>query len=137
MHKLKSLRKFPNVASAAITSEAWDDDSVGERDRLKPSPSTGTRNSACTPGCRVCFLAQEYGLTPREVTLIALICSRKSGRAINQILGIKTPTIRQHCTKIHEKIGTHSRLGIGLWAIRKGMVKSAVPPKSVVHIPDP
>jgi DNA-binding CsgD family transcriptional regulator len=74
----------------------------------------------------VCFLAEKYGLTPREVTLIALICSGKSGRAISQILGIGMPTIRQHCGRIHGKIGTHSRLAIGLWAIRKGMVKSAV-----------
>jgi DNA-binding CsgD family transcriptional regulator len=137
MYKSKSLHKFLNVAPAAITSEAWDDDSVGERDRLKPSPSTRTRSSACTPGCRVCCLTQKYGLTPREVTLIALICSGKSGRAISQILGIEMPTIRQHCRRIHEKIGTRSRLGIGLWAIRKGMVKSAVPPKSVARLPAP
>jgi DNA-binding CsgD family transcriptional regulator len=61
-----------------------------------------------------------------EVTLITLICSGKSGRAISQTLGIGIPTIRQHCGRIHGKIGTHSWLAIGLWAIRKGMVKSAV-----------
>jgi len=38
------------------------------------------------------------------------------------------PKIRQYCGRIHGKIGTRSRLGIGLWAIRKGMVKSAVQP---------
>jgi hypothetical protein len=32
---------------------------------------------------------------------------------------------------------THSRLAIGLWAIRKGMVKGAVSPKLVSRIPDP
>jgi DNA-binding CsgD family transcriptional regulator len=89
-----------------------------------------SRESVCRPGCRVCFLAQKYGLTPREVTLIALICSGKSGRAISQTLGIGMPTIRQHCGRIHSKIGTHSRLAIGLWAIRNGMVKSAVQPES-------
>ena len=81
----------------------------------------------------MCFLAQKYGLTPREVTLIALISSGKSGRAISQTLGIGMPTIRQYCGRIHGKIGTHSRLAIGLWAIRNGMVKSAVQPKS--HYP--
>jgi hypothetical protein len=60
---------------------------------------------------------------------IALICSGKSGRAISQILGIGMPTIRQHWGRIHGKIGTHSRLAIGLWAIRNGMVKSAVQSK--------
>jgi hypothetical protein len=88
MYKSKSRQSFLDVVPVAITSEVWDDDPVGERDRLEPSPSTRIRNPGCTPGCRVCFLAQEYGLTPREVTLIALICSDKSGRAISQILGI-------------------------------------------------
>jgi hypothetical protein len=40
------------------------------------------------------------------------------------------PKIRQYCGRIHGKIGTRSRLGIGLWAIRMGMVKSAVQPES-------
>ena len=65
-----------------------------------------------------------------KLPLIPLISSGKSGRAISQTLGIVMPTIRQHCGKIHGKIGTHSRLAIGLWAIRNGMVKSAVQPKS-------
>jgi len=88
------------------------------------------RASACPPGCRVCFLAERYGLTPREVTLIALISSGKSGRTISQTLGVAMPKIRQYCGRIHGKIGTRSRLGIGLWAIRMGMVKSAVQPES-------
>ena len=130
MYKSKSRQSVLDVVLAVIPSEVWDDDFVGERDRLELSPSTKTRNSACQLGCRVCFLAQRYGLTPREVTLIALISSGKSGRAISQTLGIRMPTIRQHCGRIHGKIGTHSRLAIGLWAIRNGMVKSALQPKS-------
>jgi DNA-binding CsgD family transcriptional regulator len=130
MYKSRSRQSFLDVVPAVIPSEVWDDDAVAERDRLELSPSTKTRNSACPPGCRVCFLAQKYGLTPREVTLIALICLGKSGRVISQILGIGMPTIRQHCGRIHGKIRTHSRLAIGLWAIRNGMVKSAVQPIS-------
>jgi hypothetical protein len=33
-------------------------------------------------------------------------------------------------------IGTHSRLAIGLWAKHKGMVKSAVEPKSDRRVQD-
>jgi DNA-binding CsgD family transcriptional regulator len=82
--------------------------------------------SACPRGCRVCFLARKYGLTTREVTVIALISSGQSGRAMSKTLGIGMPRIRKYCGIIHRKIGTRSRLAIGLWAIRKGMVKSAV-----------
>jgi DNA-binding CsgD family transcriptional regulator len=100
------------------------------------SPLTKTRESACPPRCRVCLLAQEYGLTPREVTLIALISSGQSSRAMSQTLGIGMPTIRKYCSIIHDKIGTHSRLAIGLWALHKGMVKSAVEPKSDRRVQD-
>jgi DNA-binding NarL/FixJ family response regulator len=126
MHTSKSLHRFLYVVPDATTSEVWDDDSVSNGDKLELFPLTMTGESACPPGCRVCFLAQQYGLTPREVALIALISSGKSGRAISQTLGIEMLTIRQYCSRIHGKIGTHSRLAIGLWAIRKGMVRSAV-----------
>jgi hypothetical protein len=46
-----------------------------EGDRLELSRLTQSRESACPAGCWVCFLAERYGLTPREVTLIALISS--------------------------------------------------------------
>jgi DNA-binding CsgD family transcriptional regulator len=100
------------------------------------SKDTRTQESACPPRCRVCLLAREYGLTAREVTLIALISSGQSSRAMSQTLGIGMPTIRKYCGIIHEKIGTHSRLAIGLWAIHKGMVKSAVEPKSDRRVQD-
>jgi hypothetical protein len=61
--------------------------------------------------------------------VIALISSGKGGRSISQTLGIGM-TIRQYCFRFHGEIGTRSRLAIGLWAIRKGMVKSALQPKS-------
>jgi DNA-binding CsgD family transcriptional regulator len=95
-----------------------------------------TQEAPCPRGCRVCFLARKYGLTPREVTLIALISAGKSSRAMSQTLGIKVETIREYCRIIHHKIGTHSRLAIGLWAIRKGMVKGVVEPKSGRRVQD-
>jgi DNA-binding CsgD family transcriptional regulator len=57
------------------------------------------------PGCRVCSLAELYGLIPREVALIALISSGKSGRAISQMLGVGMSKIGQYCGRIHGKIG--------------------------------
>jgi DNA-binding CsgD family transcriptional regulator len=79
---------------------------VRDGDRLGASSLTKTRKSACPQRCRVCFLARKYGLTPREIILIALISSGKSGRAISQTLGIRMPTIWKYCGIIHGKIGT-------------------------------
>jgi DNA-binding CsgD family transcriptional regulator len=120
-----------------IAPRRWDGASVPEGDEFEPSPLTESRESACPPGCRVCFLARKYGLTPREVTLIALISSGRSIRAMSTILGLGITTIRECCRTIHRKIGTHSPLAIGLWAIREGMVKSAVQPNSGFPLPEP
>jgi DNA-binding NarL/FixJ family response regulator len=98
-------------------------------DRLEPSPLSETRESACPLGCRVCFLAKKCGLTSQEVILIVLISSGQSSRTMSRALGIRITTIRECYRIIHRKIGTHSRLAIGLWAIREGMVKSAVEPE--------
>jgi hypothetical protein len=49
---------------------------------------------------------------------------------MSKMLGIRITTIRECCRTIQGKIGTHSQLAIGLWAIREGMVKSAVQPNS-------
>jgi DNA-binding CsgD family transcriptional regulator len=62
----------------------------------------------------VCFLARKYGLTPREVILIALISSGQSSRAMSQTLRIGITTIRECCRIIHRKIATHLR-AICLW----------------------
>jgi DNA-binding NarL/FixJ family response regulator len=104
----------------------WDGGSVRKRNRLEPLTLAKTRERACPPGCRVCFIAQKYLLTPREVILIALISSGWSSRAMSKTLGIGITTIRECYRIIHRKIGTHSRLAIGLWAIREGMVKCAI-----------
>jgi DNA-binding NarL/FixJ family response regulator len=104
-------------------------DSMRKENRLEPSPLSETRESACPLGCRVCFLAKKYGLTSQEVILIVLISSGQSSRTMSRALGIRITTIRECYRIIHRKIGTHSRLAIGLWAIREGMVKSAVEPE--------
>ena len=109
-------------------AQRWDRASNPKGNRLELSPLTESR--ACPPGCRVCFLARKYGLTPREVTLIAMISSGRSSRAMSKIMGTGITTIRRCCRTINDKIGTHSPLAIGLWAIREGMVKSVVPPES-------
>jgi hypothetical protein len=56
---------------------------------------------------------------------------------MSQTLGVGITTIRVCCRIIHRKIGTHWRLAIGLWAIREGMVKSAVRPKPGIPCTEP
>jgi hypothetical protein len=49
MCKSKSVHMFANVVADATVSEAWDGGSVGDGDRLEPSPLTTTRESAWLP----------------------------------------------------------------------------------------
>jgi DNA-binding CsgD family transcriptional regulator len=114
-------------ALRAVWLQRWDGASVPKENRVEPSPLSKTRESACPRGCRECFLAQQYGLTPR-VILIALTSSGQSSRTMSRTLGIRITTIRECYRTIHRKIGPHSRLAIGLWAIREGMLKCAIQP---------
>jgi hypothetical protein len=60
--------------------------------------------------------------------MIALIRSGRSSPPMSKISGIGITTIRECRSTIHGKIGTHSPLAIGLWAVREEMVKSAIQP---------
>jgi hypothetical protein len=65
MYKSKSLHRFLSVVLDATSSEVWEDESVRGGHRLEPSRLPDIRESACAPGCRVCFTDQKYGFTTR------------------------------------------------------------------------
>jgi hypothetical protein len=56
---------------------------------------------------------------------------------MSKIMGIGITTIRECCRTIHRKIGPPSRLAIGLWAIREGMVRARFNLNPVSRVRDP
>lgn len=53
--------------------------------------------------------ADDYGLTPRERSILAEICSAKSNKEIARNLDVSEKTVRNHATRIFAKMGVSSR----------------------------
>jgi two-component system, NarL family, nitrate/nitrite response regulator NarL len=67
--------------------------------------------------------APRYGLTGREIDVVAAIVAGDSNRAIADRLAISQQTVKHHLTSIFDKTGTSSRLELALFAIRQGLVE--------------
>jgi two-component system nitrate/nitrite response regulator NarL len=64
----------------------------------------------------------QFGLTPRELELVAAIVSGDSNREIADRLTISLQTVKHHLTSIFDKTGVSSRLELALFAVRHGLV---------------
>jgi DNA-binding NarL/FixJ family response regulator len=85
------------------------------------------------------FLAQgngatstkEYGLTRREMDIIAKIASGQSNKEVGEEFSISERTVKHHLTNIFNKVGVSSRLQLALFAtnhhLMSGEAQSLVP----------
>jgi DNA-binding CsgD family transcriptional regulator len=81
------------------------------------------REECKNQNCVVCRVARKYRLTPREVQVIALLSL--TNKAMARVLGCSIKTVAKHVEHISAKTGAENKLGIGLWAVAKGMVRTA------------
>ena len=79
---------------------------------LAPVPAAPTRN---------------YGLTPRELDIVAAIITGSSNKQIAQQFSISEITVKHHLSSIFDKLGVSSRLELALFALEKGLVPKAPP----------
>jgi two-component system, NarL family, nitrate/nitrite response regulator NarL len=72
-----------------------------------------------------------FGLTPREMQIVAGVESGESNREIAQRLSIREHTVKHHLTNIFDKVGVFSRLELAVFAInhRLGGDDSGGPPR--------
>lgn len=66
--------------------------------------------------------SRKYGLTSRELELVAAIVAGASNRDIAEQLGISLQTVKHHLTNIFDKTGASSRLELALLALKQGLV---------------
>ena len=59
---------------------------------------------------------KDYGLTPRELDIIAKIANGRSNREVGREFSISERTVKHHLTNIFTKIGVSSRLQLALFA---------------------
>jgi two-component system, NarL family, nitrate/nitrite response regulator NarL len=57
-----------------------------------------------------------FGLTPRELEVMALVATGASNKFIAAQLGLSEETVKHHVTKIFEKTGQSSRVELSLFA---------------------
>ena len=60
-----------------------------------------------------------FGLTAREMAVIALITQGNSNREIAEAMIVSVRTVETYVTRILNKLGFHSRVQIATWAIEK------------------
>jgi two-component system, NarL family, nitrate/nitrite response regulator NarL len=70
----------------------------------------------------------EFGLTDRELEIIAAIVAAYSNRDIATKLQISEKTVKRHLTNIFEKIGVSTRLELALFAMNKRLPLPALDP---------
>ncbi len=61
-------------------------------------------------------------LTPREIEILQLVIAGKTNRAIATEIYISEKTVEFHLDHIYGKIGVHTRLMAGVWAIKQGIL---------------
>ena len=66
---------------------------------------------------------EKFGLTPRELEIVAKICAGCTNKEIAQTLSISEDTVKHHLSKIYNKVGTSNRLELALFAIHHDLIE--------------
>jgi DNA-binding NarL/FixJ family response regulator len=67
--------------------------------------------------------AEKFGLTGRELEIVAKICAGYTNKEISQTLTISEDTVKHHLSKIYNKVGMSNRLELALFAIHHDLVE--------------
>jgi len=74
-----------------------------------------------------------YGLTPRELDVIAAIVDGRSNRDVGKKFSITERTVKHHLTNIYQKLDVSSRLELAVFAMSHGLGKRRKEPSSPVQ----
>ncbi len=80
-----------------------------ELEKLKNSPNTNSNG-------------RHFGLTQRELQIIAAILTGRSNKEIAATMRISQDTVKHHLTNIFDKLGVYNRLELALFAMHHGLL---------------
>ncbi|HEX5588806.1 MAG TPA: AAA family ATPase [Candidatus Limnocylindrales bacterium] len=86
-----------------------------------------TRPTRSTTSPRVAVPADPYGLTPRELSVLALLAAGHSNRQIAERLFIAESTAGVHVSNVIGKLGVRGRAGAAAIGVRLGLVADPGP----------
>jgi len=66
-------------------------------------------------------MAMLSDLTPRETEILQLVLLGRTNKAIAAKICVTEKTIEFHLAHIYKKIGVHTRLLAGIWAMQQGL----------------
>jgi DNA-binding NarL/FixJ family response regulator len=67
---------------------------------------------------------KDYGLTPRELEIIAEIVSGHSNREIAEKFSISRHTVKHHLSNIFDKVGVYNRVELALFALHHNIISA-------------
>jgi DNA-binding NarL/FixJ family response regulator len=67
----------------------------------------------------------EHGLTEREMEIVRLVASGYKNKEVGNRLTISERTVKTHLTSIFQKLGVRDRVGLAMYAIRRGLTGEA------------
>jgi two-component system, NarL family, nitrate/nitrite response regulator NarL len=71
---------------------------------------------------------RRYGLTPRELEIVAAVVAGETNRVIAQRFSLSEDTVKHHLTHIFDKLGVFTRLELALFAIHHHLVPATTAP---------
>lgn len=75
---------------------------------------------------------KDYGLTRRELDIVAAVASGRTNREIAEDLSLSVQTVKHHITRIFDKLGVYTRLELSLFATHHQLSAASagpLPPK--------
>ena len=66
--------------------------------------------------------AHTFGLTPRQLVIVANVVAGLSNKEMALKLAISEETVKHHLTHIYDKLGVSSRLELALFATHYGLI---------------
>ena len=70
--------------------------------------------------------APQFGLTSRELDIVAAVRRGESNRAIARRLALSEDTVKHHLTNVFDKTGVASRLELALFAMQHALGEDPV-----------
>jgi len=68
-------------------------------------------------------MASLSDLTPRETEILKLVLTGYTNKAIAIQIFVSEKTVEFHLNHIYTKIGVHTRLMAGIWAVQHGIAE--------------